>query len=575
MLVAASVAEERVRRRQWVRILAGGCLLSLCAGGAVAAPGREPSEAMAFVRVLADVSIDFGGMKDRIDRKDVELATGSGFVISPSGLVLTSRHVIAAEGPAAPAEGPFEAKVSVDNRRVEVAIGPGGSQSFVAWVAAADAETDLAALQVAASDLASLPLGDSDAVEPGQAVQVLGFPFGRQVEVGRQSRAGLAPSVTVAAGSLSAARQNDEGQTRYLQTDASVNPGSSGGPMLDPDGYVVGVVRMKLSRDGAGSGPGFAVPVNMVKDFLDAQGLLGQLPVGRLRPGTVHSLDWKRLRIELPDGFQDGSPSRLRAELGRVEDVEARIDRVATTLETDAFEQSLLGGALPGFAPGRVVRHQRLTAGVGDRHLVLGYALGEGAEGQRLRVEYALVEYALEKIVARYLGPADAVAFNLGLIRRSLSSLVAEKLRAPLPPEASLVADRPGPDGPFSPARFPRGPAQPIPMPAGWVVETSEDPPCAGVPQPDAGIGARHRVDYALSLRAWSWGRALSAAELRSCAAEGRVERFGIDFARRRASLRRGEETLLLELEAPGAWLAPASALFDRWLQAIASDASR
>ncbi len=574
MLVAASAVtsvakEDTGRRRLWPRVAAQGCL-ALLSAGAAAAPVHEPGEAMAFVRVLADVSIDFGGMKDRIERKDVELATGSGFVISPSGLVLTSRHVIAAEGPSAPADGPFEAKVSVDNRRVEVAIGPGGAQSFVAWVAAADEETDLAALQVAASDLVYLPLGDSDAVEPGQAVQVLGFPFGRQVEVGRQGRAGLAPAVTVAAGSLSAARQNDEGQTRYLQTDASVNPGSSGGPMLDPDGYVVGVVRMKLSRDGTSPGPGFAVPVNVVKDFLDAQGLLGQLPAGRLRPGTVHTLDWKRLRIELPDGFQDSSPSRLRAELGRVEEVEARIDRVATTLETEAFEQALLSGALPGFAPGRVVRHERRSAGAGARHLVVGYALGEGAGGQRLRVEYAVVEHALEKIVARYFGPADAIAFNLGLIRRSLGSLVAEALRGRLSPEASL-----GAAGPFGPVRFPRGPAPPIPMPIDWVVETSEDPPCAGAPQPDAGISARHRVDYALVLRAWSWGRALSAADLRACAVEGHVERFGIEYVLRRASLRRGEETLLLELEAPGVWLTQASALFDRWLQALAPPASR
>ncbi len=309
--------QGRTRLRR--RLPAVFCLALLAtASGARAVSGRAPADAMVFVRVVADVTVDFDGVKEPIERKDVELATGSGFVVAPSGLVLTSRHVIVAEGPPAPGGSALEAKVSVDNRRVEVVIGPGGPErTFVAWVAGADEETDLAALQVAASDLAYLPLGDSDALEPGRAVQVLGFPFGRQVEVGRRSQTGLNPAVTVAAGSLSAARENDEGQTRYLQTDASLNPGSSGGPMLDADGYVVGVVRMKLVRDATSQGAGFAVPVNLVKGFLDTNGLLGQLPVGWLRPGVLHTLDWKRLRIEMPDGYLDGSPSRLRARDGR------------------------------------------------------------------------------------------------------------------------------------------------------------------------------------------------------------------------------------------------------------------
>ena len=61
--------------------------------------------------------------------------------------------------------------------------------------------------------------------------------------------------------------------------------------MLDEDGYVVGVVRMKLARDATSQGAGFSVPVNVVKDFLEANNLLGLLPVGRLRPGVRHTLD--------------------------------------------------------------------------------------------------------------------------------------------------------------------------------------------------------------------------------------------------------------------------------------------
>ena len=135
---------------------------------------------MVFIRVVADVTIDFGGIKEPIERKDVELATGSGFLVAPSGLVLTSNHVVAEEGARfkAPAHGET-AEVRVENRRIEALLpGEGGVRNLVAWVAAADAETDLAALQIAVGDAPYLPLGDSDAVEAGGGVRVLGFPFG-------------------------------------------------------------------------------------------------------------------------------------------------------------------------------------------------------------------------------------------------------------------------------------------------------------------------------------------------------------------------------------------------------------
>ena len=236
-----------------------GLLLHATAAGAQTDAAR-PGDAMAFIRVVADVRVDFGGTRAPIERKGVELATGSGFVIAPSGLVLTSLHVVAEEE----AKSRFredEAEVSVENRRIEVAIGSGGAVGvFEAHVVASDVGNDLAALQVTAADLPYLPLGDSDAVEPGRPVKVLGFPFGRQIEVGKRADAGVVPEVTVTAGSFSAARANEEGETRFLQTDATVNPGNSGGPMLDEDGYVVGVVKMKLARDAASQGAGFSVP---------------------------------------------------------------------------------------------------------------------------------------------------------------------------------------------------------------------------------------------------------------------------------------------------------------------------
>ena len=375
------------------------------------------------------------GMRAPIERKGLELGTGSGFVVAPSGLILTSLHVVA-EDEAKRRFREDEAEVSIENRRIEVAIGSGGGQgAFEAHVVASDTENDLAALQVTAADLPYLPLGDSDAVEPGRPVKVLGFPFGRQVEVGKRADTGAVPEVTVTAGSLSAARANEEGDTRFLQTDATINPGNSGGPMLDEDGYVVGVVRMKLARDATSQGVGFSVAVNVVKDFLDASGLSAQLPVTRLRPGVRHTLDWKRVAIELPDGYSDQSTSRVLADAGEVGEIGFRAYRLATEWSVAAVEEAILGGReVPGFVPAPAGRRQTpgrrraVALERGSPPGVIGSAAGAEDSGLSFRVEYAIVDRGHEKVVARYLGPADAVAFNLGLIRRSLLSLEAGQM---------------------------------------------------------------------------------------------------------------------------------------------------
>jgi len=207
-----------------MKALSAVVLLSGGAGAAVPRTERPPAaDAMAFIRVVGDLNVRFTEVyKPSFVRKNVEVGTGSGFVIAPSGLVLTNRHVVRDEPVLRVVDG-HEAEVTLESRRIEVAIGPGGSVAVLdGAVVAEDAELDLAVLQVTAADLPYLPFGDSDAVDPGRPVQVLGFPFGRQVEVGRRSEGGVVPQVTVTAGSLSAAREDEEGDRRYLQTDAAV-----------------------------------------------------------------------------------------------------------------------------------------------------------------------------------------------------------------------------------------------------------------------------------------------------------------------------------------------------------------
>jgi len=577
------------------RQVLAACLGLLCAAPAAAeTEAARGADAMAFIRVVGDLRIDYRDARLPVVRKNVEIGSGSGFVIAPSGLVLTSRHVV--ETDAGAREG--EPELTVENRRIQVFVGSEGRQgAWEAHVVASDAESDLAALQVTAAGLPYLLFGDSDAIEAGRPVQVLGFPFGRQTEVAKRADSDAVPQVTVTAGSLSAAREDDAGDTRFLQTDASVQPGNSGGPMLDADGYVVGVVRMKLSRGATSPGAGFAVPINEVKDFLDANGLIDRLSVSRLRPGVRHSLDWKRISVELPDGYLDRSPSRVLADAGEVGEIGFRVDRWATPWPAPAIEEALLGGgAVPGFVPAPAAPGPRIAA---DRRAavalesgrvpsLIGSAVGTDRADRRFRVEYAIVDISGEKVVARFLGPADAVAFNLGLVRRSLRSLEAALLLATLPLQS--VAGEP--DAILERAAFVNGEGS-VAVPRAWPREPATRSACEALPPADAGLLARHPSDYTLVLRALRWGtggpsltRAFtdcgarpspsSQEALEGAADAGRgaysfhFDRLGVQVAVRGMITRRDDETLLLELEAPIEKLPIVEELYGRWVRLLA-----
>ena len=528
---------------------------------------RTAADAMAFVRVAGDLNVRFTKVyKQPYVEKDVEVGTGSGFVIAPSGLVLTNLHVVSDEPFTRVIDG-YEAEISLESRRIEVAIGPGGSVAVLEGaVVASDADLDLAVLQVTAAELPYLPFGDSDAVEPGGPVQVLGFPFGRKAEVGKQADAGVVPRVSVTAGSLSAAREDDEGGRRYLQTDASVQPGNSGGPMLDDEGYAVGVVRMKLARGATAQGAGFGIPINLVKDFLDMNGLSALMPVARLHPGVVHGLDWKGLRVEMPDGFQDGSPSRLGVLAGDPGDgISLRIDRVATPWDRDTLEQGLLAAsAVPGFLPATATPLRQSDRGRPARRL--GTATGTTAEGQAFRAEYAVIGLRGEAVVARYFGPPDAVAFNLGLLRRSLETLEAGRL---------LTAEVNGPLAPaLETAALPGREGGGVAMPQGWSLEPAVQSACGRVPLADAGLVASPPGDFTVILRVLRWPGEVEGLTqaVRACGGSaegylGRFSRLGVPIEARGTLVQREGETLLLELEAPVAKAAFLAELYDRWVR--------
>jgi S1-C subfamily serine protease len=171
-------------------------------------------------------------------------ATGSGFVVDKDGTILTNAHVV---------EGADEVTVSFEE----------GGDSIDAEVKGVDPDTDLAVLKIdpgAVEDLTVMPLGDSSEIDVGDPVVAIGNPFGLQ----RTATTGIVSALQ---------RQIDAPSgfsiSNVIQTDASINPGSSGGPLLDAQGRVIGINSQIATGGGQGSvGIGFAVPVNTAKDLL-------------------------------------------------------------------------------------------------------------------------------------------------------------------------------------------------------------------------------------------------------------------------------------------------------------------
>ena len=330
----------------------------------------------------------------------------------------------------------------------------------------------------------------------GEAVHVYGFPFGRRVEVGQTDVPDIVPEVSVTRGSVSAARSDDAGNTAYLQTSATVNPGNSGGPMVDEDGYVLGVVRLKL-RDA--DGIGFAIPINAVKDFLALSGYDQLLPVERLQLGGEQTLRDKGLSLRLPETLEDVSPMRLRAfsDPGQGA-ILWTSDRVVTPWDLGSLERALLSGGTFGTfrAEGK-----RDSASLTD-----GAVIGRARSGETQMV-YALFDRGAEKILLRYEGPADAVAFNRSVLMQSLESVSAEPLLTSEVTRALPV------DGARWESRLLPAPSAPsIITPARFSVEISAPFACQGLPPVESALAASPEGDFTVSLRVGWWADLLDSS---------------------------------------------------------------
>ncbi|HEX9890597.1 MAG TPA: trypsin-like peptidase domain-containing protein [Actinomycetota bacterium] len=171
--------------------------------------------------------------------------TGTGFIVDPSGVIVTNFHVV---------EGAL-------NIRVVTIEGDG----FEARVIGGDPNADLAVLQVEGSNLPTVPLGSSDALRLGESVVALGFAL--SLEGGPSVTSGIVSAVerTITAGD---GQGNDRTYEDLIQTDAAINPGNSGGPLVDLNGQVIGINTAGVSA-GAAENIGFAIAIDRARDVID------------------------------------------------------------------------------------------------------------------------------------------------------------------------------------------------------------------------------------------------------------------------------------------------------------------
>jgi hypothetical protein len=319
---------------------------------------------------------------------------------------------------------------------------------------------------------------------------------------------------------MSAARADDAGETAFLQTSATVNPGNSGGPMVDASGFVLGVIRLKLKE---GDGIGFAIPVNEVKDFLEVRGYLGLLGIDRLRLTDELHFEGKGLALRFPDSLEDWSPSRLRVLTDpRDSTVYFSAERVATPWEISRLEEILLGGDLLGsFRASGERRSSAAGAGGGVR----GWASGlDVVSGREETLEYFLLDMGPEKMLVRYQGTVEAMAFNRSAVRASLASVRAQPflagpIDAPVSPDAIRWSKRPLP--------LPSSPAVELPEGPGWEEEVSAPFPCPGLPPLDSVLATSPAGDFTVSLRVGWWKRGPSPIEAARACSE-RPGPFGV-----------------------------------------------
>jgi serine protease Do len=361
----------------------------------------------------------FFGPNQNPRRPQIRQGSGSGFVVSQDGYILTNNHVVA--------DADHVKVTLLDNRE------------FDARVVGRDPATDVAVIKINASRLTPIPLGNSDTPRIGDWVLAVGNPLNLQFTV----TAGI---VSAKGRPLQGLQDGDRYQIQdFIQTDAAINPGNSGGPLVNLNGEVIGINAAIASQTGYYEGYGFAVPINLARKVMDdliatgrvQRAILG-VAIGPVGPEDAEAVGLKDVRGVVIEDYSSANSPAKAAGLQRGDVIVALND---TAIDHVAQLQTMVGFRRPG----EVVHVQAVHAGGQTRTYDVRLA---AADADTATVASAAGSH--EKAA----GPEQESSAKLGITVESLS---ADDVRnVPNDVRGPLVADVDA-DGPAFQKLFPPG----------------------------------------------------------------------------------------------------------------------
>ncbi|NMM27291.1 MAG: DegQ family serine endoprotease [Glaciimonas sp.] len=310
--------------------------------------------------------------------EEVPRGVGSGFILSADGYVMTNAHVV---------DGADEVYVKLTDKR-----------EFKAKIIGVDKRTDVALVKIEGSNLPRLTIGDSDNIRVGEWVIAIGSPFDLDN--------------TVTAGIISAKARETGDYLPLIQTDVAVNPGNSGGPLINMRGEVIGINSQIYSRSGGYMGISFAIPIDeaiRVSEQLKSSGKVTRgrigVQIGEVTKDVAESLGMSKAQGALVQHVEPGSP----AEKGGLQagDIILKFNGIAIERLSDL--PRLVGNTKPG-----------------TRTLLTIWRKGASRE-----LALVITEMESEKVAQKEVKKAklDAVANALGLVVSDLTAVQKKELK--------------------------------------------------------------------------------------------------------------------------------------------------